>query len=211
MYTDYIFGSIALLQGLVDRVNTMVYSMIIESDVYIDLKRMIAKLGCDKVYENKGKYRWNVPYTKAMITCIAGEIYKQYMCQKGATKKCLVLDCDNVLWGGVLSEDGIEGIRLGSDSGRSYRDFQIFVSSLYKCGVILTLCSKNDEKDVIRVFREHSGMVLREEQIACFKVNWRNKAENIIGISEELNIGLDSMVFVVSRVCTEHRRRGFEL
>lgn len=108
-----------------------------------------------------------------------------------------MLDCDNVLWGGILSEDGIEGIHLGNSGlGREYQDFQRFLLNLYYHGLILTVCSKNDEYDVLRVFREHSGMLLREEHIACFKINWNDKPANIKAIADELNIGTDSMVFV---------------
>lgn len=116
---------------------------------------------------------------------------------KGITKKCLVLDCDGVLWGGILSEDGIEGIYLGSSGfGRRFQDFQRFLLDLYYHGVILAVCSKNDEADVLRVFREHSGMILKEQHIACFKSNWKNKPDNIKMIAQELNIGIDSIVFV---------------
>ena len=117
--------------------------------------------------------------------------------EKGITKKCLVLDCDNVLWGGVLSEDGIENLKLsGNGLGRFYQDFQRFALSLYYHGVILAICSKNDLSDVLIVFREHSEMILKEDHIACFQVNWEDKPGNIKRIAETLNIGLDSIVFV---------------
>ena len=99
--------------------------------------------------------------------------------------------------GGILSEDGIEGIKLGkSGLGRPYYDFQNFVLKLYQHGVILAVCSKNDEEDVLRVFREHSEIPLKEKHISCFMVNWENKPSNIERIAEYLNIGLDSIVFV---------------
>ena len=119
------------------------------------------------------------------------------MIATGNTKKCLVLDCDNVLWGGILSEDGIDGINIsGSGLGRPFQDFQRYLLDLYYHGVILAVCSKNDESDVLHVFREHTGMLLKEEHIACFTCNWNNKPDNIKNISESLNIGLDSIVFV---------------
>lgn len=80
--------------------------------------------------------------------------------------------------------------------GRSYQDFQRYLLFLYNYGVILTVCSKNDMPDVMRMFREHSEMILKEEHIACFQVNWNNKADNILRIAEILNIGLDSLVFI---------------
>ena len=102
-----------------------------------------------------------------------------------------------MLWGGILSEDGIENIKLsGSGFGRVYQDFQHFVLSLYYHGVILAVCSKNDLSDVLTMFRKHSEMVLKEAQIACFQVNWEDKPSNIKKIAEKFNIGLDSMVFV---------------
>ena len=190
------YGTLLVYDGLVDRINLSLRSMVKE-DTFIDFKWLIANVGIDKAYDIKGKYRWNSPYSKELISAIADEIYKQYLISAGNTKKCLVLDCDNVLWGGVLSEDGIAGIQIGSSGlGRQFQDFQRYLMDLYYHGVILAVCSKNDELDVLRVFREHTGMILKEEHIACFKCNWVNKPENIRCISEILNIGIDSIVFV---------------
>jgi FkbH-like protein len=108
-----------------------------------------------------------------------------------------VLDGDNVLWGGILSEDSMENIKLGgSGFGRAYQDFQRVVLSLYYNGVILAICSKNDLSDVMTVFRNHNEMIIKEEHIACFQVNWDDKINNIKLIAETLNIGFDSIVFV---------------
>jgi len=85
----------------------------------------------------------------------------------------------------------MENIRLGSSGlGLEYQEFQRFALSLYYRGVILAVCSKNDLADVLHVFREHSGMILQEEHIACFQVNWENKPDNIRQIAEKLNIGV---------------------
>lgn len=193
---SYLFGTVPPLQGIIDQINTAVYQMVTPQDTFIDLKCLIAQVGIFNAFESKGKYRWNAPYSKALVDRLGKEIYKQYLIKIGKTKKCLVLDCDNVLWSGILSDDGIDCIYLGSGLGRSHQDFQRFLLSLYYHGVILTICSKNDETDVLKVFREHSGMILKEEYIACFQVNWDNKPDNIKKIAEKLNIGLDSMVFV---------------
>lgn len=190
-------GAILPLEGLIDEINRKVYQMVTPQDIFIDMKRLIAEIGIRCAYDEKSKYRWNAPYSKILVKRISEEIYAQYLIQMARTRKCLVLDCDNVLWGGVLAEDGVDGIKVGqSGSGRSYQDFQRVLLNLYYHGVILTVCSKNEEQDVLRVFREHSGMVLKEEQIACFQINWDNKPDNIRKISEELSLGLDSMVFV---------------
>ena len=193
---EALIGTVDIGRGLIDGINMELHKLITESDIFVDLKRLIAGIGIRNAYSSKGKYRWNAPYSKALIIALCEEVLKQYLIYTGVTKKCLVLDCDNVLWGGILSEDGIEKIQLGEGLGRPYQDFQRFLLTLYYHGVILTVCSKNDETDVLNVFREHSGMILKEEHIACFKVNWNNKPDNIRKVSEELNIGLDSIVFV---------------
>lgn len=112
-------------------------------------------------------------------------------------KKCLVLDLDNTLWGGILGEDGIEGIKIGGDyPGKAFSCFQEGLLELSKRGIILTVCSKNNEHDVLEAWDRNPFMVLRKDSFSAYRINWQNKAENIKELSEELNIGLDSMVFI---------------
>lgn len=181
----------------VDELNVGLQSLLQNNITFIDLKHLIAEVGICNAYDIKNKYRWNYPYSMLLTKAVAAEVRKQYFINKGITKKCLVLDCDNVLWGGILSEEGLENIRLGSSGlGREYQAFQRFVLTLYKHGIILAVCSKNDLSDVLIMFRNHSEMILKEEHIACFQVNWEDKPHNIKRIAEILNISLDSMVFV---------------
>ena len=112
-------------------------------------------------------------------------------------KKCLVLDLDNTLWGGVLGEDGIEGIKLGGDyPGKAFHYWQEALLELSKTGVILTVCSKNNEADVLEAWEKNPFMVLKKDNFATWRINWTDKATNIKELAEELNIGLDSFVFV---------------
>ena len=112
-------------------------------------------------------------------------------------KKCLVLDLDNTLWGGVLGEDGIEGIKLGGDyPGKAFHYYQDALLELSKSGVILTVCSKNNEEDVLEAWEKNPFMVLKKDNFAAWRINWADKATNIKELAEELNIGLDSFVFV---------------
>ena len=183
--------------SLIDKINIMLADLSETKAAFIDLKSLIAEIGISNAYNSKGKYRWNAPYSKILIENVAQEIHKQYLIEEGHTKKCLVLDCDNVLWGGILSEDGIENIKLGSSGlGRMYQDFQRLAVFMWNHGIILTVCSKNNLSDVIVMFREHNEMLLKEEHIACFQVNWEDKTGNIRKIAQKLNISLDSMVFV---------------
>ena len=112
-------------------------------------------------------------------------------------KKCLVLDLDNTLWGGILGEDGAEGIRIGEDyPGNCYLFFQEYLLELMNNGVILTVCSKNNEKDVMDLWKNNPYIKIKQDQLAAYRINWNNKADNICEIAEELNIGLDSLVFI---------------
>lgn len=112
-------------------------------------------------------------------------------------KKCIVLDLDNTLWGGVLGEDGISGIKIGGDyPGKAFAFFQKSLLELSKVGVILTVCSKNNEADVLEAWEKNPFMVLKKEHFAAYRINWTDKATNIRELATELNIGLDSFVFV---------------
>ena len=114
----------------------------------------------------------------------------------GLSKKCIVLDLDNTLWGGVAGEDGFDGIKLGlTPPGNAYVEFQHYLYSLYQRGIILAINSKNNLDDALKIIRDHPYMILRENHFACMKINWNDKVSNMKEISDELNIGLDSMVF----------------
>jgi FkbH-like protein len=116
----------------------------------------------------------------------------------GRSRKCLVLDLDNTLWGGVIGDDGMAGIALGQGDaiGEAYVAFQRYVKSIRDRGVILAVCSKNEDQNAREPFEQHPEMVLRLSDISCFLANWDDKAANLRRIAAELNIGLDSLVFV---------------
>ena len=116
---------------------------------------------------------------------------------RGKLTKVLVLDLDNTLWGGVIGDDGLDGIQLGGDAvGEAFRMWQSYVLALKNRGYVLAVCSKNTEAFAMEAFRKHPEMVLKEEDIALFVVNWNDKASNIEYISRVLNLGLDSFIFL---------------
>ena len=130
-------------------------------------------------------------YGELVARLIAARLGKSY--------KCLVLDLDNTLWGGVIGDDGLEGIVLGQGSaeGEAYVAFQEYARALTARGVILAVCSKNDEANALsRRSTSIPEMVLQRGDIACFVANWQDKATNIRAIAQQLNIGLDALVFV---------------
>src|SRR5258705_9662466 len=109
--------------------------------------------------------------------------------------KCLVLDLDNTLWGGVIGDDGLGGIQLGDDyPGSVYKSFQRSVLGLMDRGILLAVVSKNYHEAVEQVFRTHPEMLIRWQDLACVRVNWRAKSENLREVAAELNIGLDALV-----------------
>ena len=113
-----------------------------------------------------------------------------------SNKKLLLLDCDNTLWGGVVSEDGLEKIQLGQDGlGKAHQDFQRSIKFLKDKGILIGLVSKNVKNDVLEVLKKNKNMVIREKDITTCKINWKTKSSNIQEISNELMLGLDSFVF----------------
>ncbi len=115
----------------------------------------------------------------------------------GKFKKCLILDLDNTTWGGIIGDDGVEGIQIGSlGAGKAFTELQLWAKNLKDRGIILCICSKNTDHIAREPFKSHPDMVLRLEDIAVFVANWENKADNIRHIQAVLNIGFDSMVFL---------------
>ena len=116
---------------------------------------------------------------------------------QGRSSKCLVLDLDNTLWGGVIGDDGLAGIKLGQGSarGEAHLAFQHYARDLGRRGIILAVCSKNDEANALEPFTSHPEMALKRDNIACFVANWTDKATNLREIASRLNIGIDSLVF----------------
>ncbi|MCG3195883.1 MAG: hypothetical protein GHCLOJNM_00352 [bacterium] len=154
-----------------------------------------------------GRWAWGDTryYFEAKLPC-APELLVDYahsvaslvLSQLGLGKKCLVTDLDNTLWGGVIGDDGLGGIRLGhgSGEGEAYVEFQRHLKGLQSRGVILAVCSKNSEELAREPFEKHPEMALRLEDISCFVANWEDKAANLRAIARTLDIGLNSLVFV---------------
>lgn len=165
--------------------------------VYIfDLQKVVFENGLNNLIDERLWYLAKCPFSKNGVNNISSEIVSCIKGAKGITKKCLILDLDNTLWGGIIGEDGIEGIQLSNDNiGKAFYDFQIGLKILNKMGFILTICSKNNLKDALEAIEKHPYMILRKEDFALMKINWEDKAGNIKKIASELNIGLDSLVF----------------
>jgi FkbH-like protein len=142
-------------------------------------------------------YLSKAPYTIKFFEQYCKCILPFFMSVRGKAKKVLIFDCDNTLWKGILGEDGLDGIRMSADrKAAMYEEVQYLAKYLAKSGVIIGLCSKNNREDIDQVLKSHPDMILKDEDISIKKVNWDDKAKNLHEIATELNLGLDSMVFV---------------
>jgi FkbH-like protein len=148
--------------------------------------------------DDRGWFESKQPCSPALMADFAREAAHLISSLRRAPKKVLVLDLDNTLWGGVVADDGLEGIELGDTSprGEAFKAFQRYIVTLRQRGVLLAVASKNDHAKAAEVFEKHPEMVLRMEDIVSFKANWDPKSENIRNMAAELNLGLDSFVFV---------------
>ncbi len=177
-----------------------------------DLRHWADKHGVDLVsvdeqIQRDGLFAWHDPAlwhrSKQEVTPAAAPYYGDLVArilaaQQGRSFKCLVLDLDNTLWGGVVGDDGLDGLVLGQGNaaGEGFLAVQSYAKELALRGIILAVCSKNDHANAIEPFERHPEMILRLGDIACFAANWTDKATNIRQIAKELNIGLESLVFL---------------
>nr|WP_295664386.1 HAD-IIIC family phosphatase [Polymorphobacter sp.] len=166
--------------------------------VLVDIARVASWVGLDRWHDAGQWHSAKLPFDPDLIPLYADVVARTVAAIRGTTRKCLVLDLDNTLWGGVIGDDGVDGIALGQGSakGEAFLAIQQMALGLRQRGIILAVCSKNDD-DVARIpFRDHPDMPLKEEHIASFVANWGDKATNLRAIASALNIGLDSLVFL---------------
>lgn len=181
----------------IDYINQQIKKSVESDIVMIDLKRIIAANGIKASYDVKNFCRWDNPYSKEVYAILSKEIVQHF--EKFMTKKikCIVLDCDNVLWYGNVSDIGEQGIEVGeTNRGYIYQRFQKYMFELFKRGMILTICSKNEERDVLSVFENNDNMILKMEYFSAYRINWISKADNIKDISKEIGIAFENMLFI---------------
>lgn len=193
--------SIHRLDYLVTDINQYIRDYAISNNdrfFLMDWDRLVRILGEEQSFDYRYWYSSKAPFKSAFLELYAREIAKIVRALKGKAKKCVVLDCDNTLWGGIIGEDGIDGIKLDKDSypGKAFYDFQKNLIYLYERGVIICLCSKNNEDDVWEVLDGHPSCLLKRKHLSAWRINWEDKVTNIQGLVDELNIGMDSIVFV---------------
>lgn len=165
--------------------------------VVVDVAALAASIGFDNWRDSRMWYLARSRWSRKALHALA-ESYTATLCARlGMVRKCIVLDLDNTLWGGIVGEDGLQGLRLGEEGiALAYVEFQAELLNLYRKGILLAICSKNNAEDALAVIRRHPSMRLREEHFAAVRINWDDKASNLRSLAEELNIGLDSLIFL---------------
>ena len=162
-----------------------------------DLHGLMLNAGMRQAHDVRKWLLYRQPYTESFWQDIGRMLGRMIVAEKISPKKCVVLDLDNTLWGGIIGEDGLEGIQLGDDfPGKAYRDFQRHLLYLKNKGVLLAVATKNNPDDAYEVFDKHDAMVLSRKDIAVFEIHWESKVESIKRVAKKLNIGVDSLVFV---------------
>jgi len=167
-------------------------------NVYVlDLDALQTACGREKFADPKLYYIAKMPISVDVLPAVAKNVVDMVLALRGAVKKCVVLDLDNTLWGGVIGDDGLSGIQIGElGLGHAFSDFQAWLKELKNRGMLLAVCSKNNESAAKEPFEKHPEMVLRLEDFSMFVANWEDKASNIRAIQKALNIGMDSLVFL---------------
>lgn len=166
-------------------------------DAYVfDFDGFYSLVGQKEMFDSKMYYMAGCTMSMAAAKKLAGEYMRYILPILSMNKKCLVLDLDNTLWGGIAAEDGLEGVCLDlTGKGRCYYDFQQEVLNLYRRGIFIAAASKNNPEDALEIINKHPHMLLREKHFAAMRINWTDKATNLKEIASELNIGTDSLVF----------------
>ena len=163
----------------------------------VDFELAASNLGIANTLDARKRLLYRQPYTEAFYHELSTHIARLFAARKLAAKKCLVLDGDNTLWGGIVGEDGPGGVAIGEDfPGSAFRDFQLQIKELQRSGIFIAICSKNNPDDVYEIFDVRQEMVLRKDDFSVACINWTTKSENLKAIAKELNIGLDSLVFI---------------
>jgi FkbH-like protein len=198
LYYNYNNTKFSKIEIFVKELNTYIEQKKTSNVSIINIDKIFALVGFNQSIDYRFYHSSKAPYTFAFLKNYVSAIEPIILRNSGKLKKAIIFDCDNTLWKGVIGEDGMDGIDMSptTNLGKFYHLVQRIAVFLSKRGVIIGICSKNNENDVLEVFRNHRDIILKEEHIVIKKVNWDDKASNIREIASDLNIGLDSMIFV---------------
>lgn len=178
-------------------VNARLAKLAHERDIgFVDADGLAARFGKSRWFDDRNWHMAKIPYAMETLPVLARHTAAVLAAKLGLSRRCLVLDLDNTLWGGVVGDDGVDGLTLGNGvEGEAFVDFQYAIKELVDRGIVLAVCSKNELDIAKRPFETHPEMVLKLDDIAVFTANWESKSKNLQAISEQLNLGLDALTF----------------
>lgn len=185
-------------QKIVNELNDILFNFSAENNYFhvLNLQSFFTQHGLKAITDSRFEALGRMYFSPSGSNLLAGFIARGVSALTRVPQKVMVLDLDNTMWGGILGEDGIDGIKIGGEgAGFLFTRFQRALMTLKQNGILLALCSKNNEEDALKVFREHPDMVIRLEDISAYRINWEPKALNLKSIAEELNLGVNSLVF----------------
>ena len=186
------FGMLRHLNRRIDDIATEL------NGIVLDIDRLAGLVGKSTWIDLSQWYMAKLPFALDLTPLYADHVARLLGAIRGKTRKCLVLDLDNTCWGGVIGDDGLDGIRIGQGSGEgeAFLAIQHYALDLKRRGVVLAVCSKNDEANAYLPFDRHEEMALKRDDFAVFVANWDDKATNLKLIAETLNIGTDALLFL---------------
>ncbi|MCM3338076.1 HAD-IIIC family phosphatase [Paenibacillus sp. MER TA 81-3] len=163
----------------------------------VDAEEMVRHFGYANSYNEQLYFLARIPYTEEVFHAVGRSIAQLIVLSKSFPRKLIAVDADNTLWGGVVGEDGVDGIDLTDNGkGEAFKNFQNYLLELRRAGMLIAVCSKNAHEDVVEVFEKRREMRLKKEHIASWRVGWQPKSESLRQIAEELGLGLNSFVFI---------------
>jgi FkbH-like protein len=192
------FVNTTKLEKFVHGLNYYLHNLTVKNLVIVNIDKIISELGRAQAFDFRFYHTSKAPYTISFFKTYIRAIESTILKVTGKVKKAIIFDCDNTLWKGVVGEDGIENIQMTANNsyGKAFHDVQCIAKYLSKNGILVGLCSKNNFSDVDEVINKHKDMILSNEDIIIKKINWNDKAANLQEIASELNIGVDSILFV---------------
>ena len=203
-YDDFVFGNYACKHNSsfifqLRKINFLLMEECTEKNnvYFIDLCGIQSRVGRTNLFDPKLYFIAKMPISLNVLPLVAANIVNVIQTLRGIVKKCIILDLDNTLWGGIIGDDGLAGIQIGElGAGKVFSEFQIWLKELKNRGILLAVCSKNTETTAKEPFEKHDEMILRLDDFSVFIANWDDKATNIRHIQKSLNIGMDSFVFI---------------
>lgn len=198
LFGSYDFRQPGTPRWLIDQYNRAIADSLEDDEILVDVAALAENVGLDHWHDPVQRHLAKLPFAQEMVPVYADTVARVLGAMRGKSRRALVLDLDNTLWGGIIGDDGLDGIAIGQGNaiGEAHLSVQQAALDLHARGVVLAVSSKNEDAAARGPFRDHAEMLLREEHFAIFQANWIDKATNLATIAAALNLGRDSLVFL---------------